>query len=102
FDVQSARQVAEGVQPYPLASADRLAQLFAQLPCVATRPQWVQPPGPRVHRSCCEQKSWGRACLSAAGCEHAAVCDRSLSAQPKLRERRCRGQATSSAMADDG
>ena len=29
FDVQSARQVAQGVQPHPLAAADRVAQLPA-------------------------------------------------------------------------
>jgi phosphoketolase len=34
-DVQSARQVAEGVQPDRMAAADRLAQLSAVEPCPA-------------------------------------------------------------------
>ena len=48
LDVQPARQVAEGVQPHPLAAADRLAQLLPQLARLAAGPQRLQPPGPRA------------------------------------------------------
>ena len=50
LDVQPARQVA-GVDPQdPLAAADRLAELPADLARLAAGPQRVQPPGPRLHR----------------------------------------------------
>ena len=48
------------------------------------------------------KKVGGRARLSAAGCEYAAVGHRSLSAEPQLCERHRRGQAARSAMVDDG
>jgi len=35
FDVQSARQVAQDLQPHPVASADRFGQLLPQLPRLA-------------------------------------------------------------------
>ncbi len=38
FDVQSARKVAENLQPYSLAAADRFLQLLSQLPRLAARP----------------------------------------------------------------
>ena len=47
--VQSAREVAEGMPPHPVAPAGRLAQLPAELSRLATGPQWIQPSGPRVH-----------------------------------------------------
>ena len=102
LDVQSACQVAEGLQPHSLAAADRLAQLSAELPRLAAGSQRVQPPGPGIHRSRGEQESGGRTRLSSAGCEHPLVRDRSLPAQPQLRERHRRGQAAGPAMADDG
>ena len=50
FDVQPARQVAEGVAPDPVAPADRLAQLPAHVARLAAGPQRLQPPGPGLHR----------------------------------------------------
>ena len=102
FDVQSARQVAEGVQPHPLAAADRIAQLPAVVARLAPGSQRLQPPGPGLHRSRREQEGGGRARLSAAGREHAAVGHRSLPAQPQLRQRHRRRQAAGAAVADDG
>ena len=48
LDVQSARQVAEGDTRNPLASADRLAELPADQPCLAAGPQRFQPSGSRA------------------------------------------------------
>ena len=48
LDVQPARQVAEGLQPHPVAAADRLAQLPAVQPRLAAGPQRLQPPGSRA------------------------------------------------------
>ncbi len=50
FDVQPARQVAEGVADASVARADRLAQLPADVPRLASGQQWVLAPGPRIHR----------------------------------------------------
>ena len=52
LDVQPARQMAEGVQSHSVAAAHRLAELSAVEPRLAAGPQWLQPPGPRVHRPC--------------------------------------------------
>ena len=88
--------------PHSLAAVDRFAELFAELPCLAAGSQWVQPPGPGVHRSCGEQESGCRTHLSSAGREHTALRDRSLPAQPQLCECRRRGQAACAAVVDDG
>ena len=40
LDVQSARQVAQDVQPHPVAAADRFVQLLPQLPRLASGSQW--------------------------------------------------------------
>ena len=102
FDVQPARQVAEGVQPHPVAAADRVAELPAVEPCLAAGPQWLQPPGSRLHRPRREQEGRGRARLSAARRQLPALGHRSLPAQPQLRQRHRRRQAARAAMADDG
>ena len=102
LDVQPARQVAEGVQPHPVAAADRLAQLPAQLARLAPGPQRLQPPGPGLHRPRGQQEGRGDPRLPAARREHAAVGHRSVPAQPQLRERRRRRQAAGAAVADDG
>ena len=88
FDVQPARQVAQGGEPHSMAAADCLAELPAVVACVASGPQRFQPSGPRLHRPCREQESRGRPGLSATGCEHAALRDRPLPPQPELRQRR--------------
>ncbi len=82
FDVQPARQMAEGHAPDSLAAPHRLAQLPADFARLAAGSQRLHPPGSRVHRSRGEQESRRRARLSAAGCEHAALGGRSLPAQP--------------------
>ena len=51
FDVQPARQVAEGGEPDSVAPADRLAELPADVACLAAGPQRLQPSGSRLHRS---------------------------------------------------
>ena len=48
------------VQPHPLAAADRLAQLPAQLARLAAGPQRLQPPGSRLHRPRRQQEGRGR------------------------------------------
>ena len=60
LDVQPARQVAEDVQPHPVAAADRLAQLLPQLARLAAGPQRLEPPGPRLHRPRRQQEGRGR------------------------------------------
>ena len=102
LDVQPARQVAEGVQPHPLAAADRLVQLLPQLARLAAGPQRLQPPGPRLHRPRRQQEGRGDPRLPAAGRQLPAVGDRPLPAQPQLRQRRRRRQAAGAAVADDG
>ena len=62
----------------------------------------LQPPGPRVHRPRRQQEGRGHPRLPAAGRQLPAVGDRSLPAQPQLRQRRRRRQAAGPAMADDG
>ena len=66
FDVQPARQMAEGRARDPVAAADRLAQLSADLACLAPGPQRLQPSGPGLHRLCLQQKGRHRPGLSAA------------------------------------
>ena len=60
FDVQPARQVAEDVQPHPVAAADRLVQLLPQLARLAAGPQRLEPPGSRLHRPRRQQEGRGR------------------------------------------
>ncbi len=102
LDVQPARQVVQGVQTHPVASADRLVQLPAQLARLAAGPQRLQPPGSRLPRPRGQQEGGGHPHLPAAGRQHAAVGDRPLPAQPQLRQRRGGRQATGPAVADDG
>ncbi len=78
----------------PIASLN----LSAQLPCLAAGPQRLQPPGPRLHRSCRQQEGRCRAHLSAARRQLPALGRRSLPAQPQLRERDRRRQATRAAI----
>ena len=88
FDVQPARQVAQGLPRHSLAAADRVAQLPAHFARLAAGSQRLQPPGSGLHRSRGEQEGRHHPRLSAAGCQHAALGDRSLPAQPQLRQRR--------------
>ena len=102
FDVQPARQVAEGHGAPAVAAEDRLAELPAGLARLAPGSQRLHAPGSRLHRPRREQEGRGRARLPAAGCQLPAVGDGSLPAQPPLRQRRDRGQASGAAVADDG
>ena len=102
FDVQPARQVAQDLQPHPVAPADRLAELPVDVARLAPGSQWLQPPGSRLHQPCREQEAGDHPRLPAAGCEHAAVSDGSLPAQPQLRQRHRGRQAAASAVAVDG
>ena len=99
FDVQPARQVAEGHVAAAVAAEDRLAELPAGLACLAPGSQRLHAPGPRLHRPRREQEGRGRARLPAAGCQLPAVGDGPLPAQPPLRQRRGRGQAPGAAVA---
>ncbi len=47
---QPARQMAEDARRGAVAAADRVAELPADLACLAAGPQRVQPPGPGLHR----------------------------------------------------
>ena len=67
---------------HPLAAADRLAQLPADLARLAAGPQRLHPPGPRLHRPRGQQEGRGRARLPAAGRQLPALGDRPLPAQP--------------------
>ncbi len=58
---------------YPVAAADRVAQLPAELARLAAGPQRVHPPGPGLHRPRREQEGRGRPRLPAARRQHAAV-----------------------------
>ena len=102
FDVQPARQVAEGHVGPAVAAEDRLAQLPARLARLAAGSQRLHASGSRLHRPRREQKGRGRARLSSAGCELPALRHGSLPAQPPLRERRHRRQTPGAAVADDG
>ena len=102
LDVQPARQVAEGVQSHPVAAADRLAQLPAELARLAAGSQRLQPPGSGLHRSRGQQEGRGDPRLPAAGREHAAVGHGPVPAQPQLRERHRGRQAARAAVAHHG
>ena len=78
FDVQSARQMAEGLARDPVATADLVAQLPADFACLAPGPQRVQPPGPGLHRLRHQQESRHYPGLFAARRQHIALGDRSL------------------------
>ena len=82
LDVQPAREVAQGHARHPVAPADRVAQLRAQLARLAPGPQRLQPPGPGLHRPRREQEGGRHPRLPAAGRQHAAVRGRPLPAQP--------------------
>ncbi len=99
FDVQPARQVAEGQPDHSVAQADRLAELPAHFPCLAPGSQRLLPPGPRLHRSRRQQEIRRRAHLSAARCQLPPVGGRSLPAQPQLHQPDRRRQAARMAVA---
>ena len=101
FDVQPARQVVEGHGGARLAAQDRIAQLPAEFACLAPGSQRLHAPGPRLHRSRRQQEGGDRARVPAAGRQLPVVGDGSLLAQPPLRQRRDRRQASGTAMADD-
>ncbi len=100
--VQPACKVAEGLWSYSMATADRLAQLSVVQPRLASGPQWLFPPGSRLHRPCAQQEGGGRAGLSTAGRQLPSFCHRPLPAQPQLRECRRRRQTTRAAISDHG
>ena len=102
FDVQPAREVAEGDARDSVAPADRVAELPAHQSRLAPGSQRLQPSGSGLHRSCGEQEGRRRARLSAARRQHAAVGRRPLPAQPQLRQRHRRRQAAGAAVAGHG
>ena len=97
LDVQPARQVAEGHPRDPVAAADRVAELPADLARLAPGPQRLQPPGPGLHRPRRQQEGRDRPRLPAAGRQLPAVGRRPLPAQPRLRQRDRRRQAAGAA-----
>ena len=48
FDVQPAREMAEGHAGAAVAAQDRIAELSARLACLAAGSQWLHPSGSRV------------------------------------------------------
>ena len=86
----------------PWRTPDRLAELPAGLACLAPGPQRLHPPGSGLHRPRGEQEGRGGAGLPAAGCQLPAVGDGPLPAQPQLRQRGDRRQASGAAVAVDG
>ena len=65
----------------PVAAADTVAELPADLACLAAGPQRVQPPGPGLHRLRLQQEIRHRPGLFAARRQFAAVRHRSLPAK---------------------
>src|SRR5471030_820296 len=102
FDVQPARQMAEGVGRTAVAAADCLAQLPADLARLAPGPQRLHPPGSRFPRPRGQQEGQRGARLPAAGRQLPAVGDGPLPAQPPLRQRGHRRQAPVAAVAGHG
>ena len=100
FHVQPARQMAEGFARPALATADRLAQLSADLACLAAGPQRLQPSGSRLRRSRRQQEGRHRPRLLSAGRQHAALDHRPLPADLRPHQRDRRRQAALAAMAD--
>ena len=66
LDVQPAREVAEDHAAHPVAPADRVAELPAQLARLAPGPQRLLPPGSGLHRPRREQEGRGHPGLPAA------------------------------------
>ena len=87
FDVQPARQVAEGYAGVALAPQDRLTELSARLPRLAAGSQRLHSPGSWLPRPCDQQEGRYRARLPAAGRQLSAVGLRPLPAQPALCQR---------------
>jgi xylulose-5-phosphate/fructose-6-phosphate phosphoketolase len=79
-----------------------IAELPAHVPRLAPGPQWFQPPGPRLHRPCRQQKGRYHPRLSATRRQHVVVGDRSLPAEPALHQRDCGGQTAGVAVAGHG
>src|SRR5215469_2550381 len=71
--VQPACEMVEGVQRDSVATADRIAQLPAELSRVAPGSQRLQPPGSWVPRPRREQEGGGGSDLPAPGREHIAL-----------------------------
>src|ERR1700733_5077924 len=94
--------MAEGLPRDQVAAPDRLAQLSAVQPRLASGPQRLFPPGSRFYRPCPQQEGGGGAGLSATGRELPPFRYGSLPEEPQLRERRGRRQTTLAAMADHG
>ncbi len=82
----------------PIASLNYLLSF----PRLAAGPQRLQPSGPRIHRSRHQQEGRNRPRLSSAGRQHPALRNRSLPAQPQLRQRDRRRQAARAPMAQHG
>ena len=86
----------------PVAAADRLAQLPAQLTRLAPGSQRLLAPGSRLHRPRREQEGGDHPRLPAARRQHAPLRRRPLSAQPGLRERGRRREAARARLPVDG
>ena len=99
FDVQSARQMAEGVARDPVAAADLVIELSVDLACLAPGPQWLQPSGSRLYRPRRQQKGRHHPGLSAARRQHAVMGHRPLPAQLEPDQRDRRRKAAFAAMA---
>ncbi len=102
FDVQSARQMAQGYRGSLLAAQDRIAELSLEFARLAPGSQRIYAsgsglPGPRR-----QQESRDRARVPAARRQLPVVRHGSLFAQPPLCQRRRRRQAPGAAMVVDG
>ena len=85
-----------------VAEAARVAQLPADVACLAPGPQRILAPGPRLHRSRRQQEGGCRPDLPAARRQHAALGRRPLSPQPQLREPHHRREAAGARLAGHG
>ncbi|GMA36297.1 hypothetical protein GCM10025876_25010 [Demequina litorisediminis] len=74
-----------------VAPSHRLAELLVVEPRVASGPQRLLSPGPRLHRPRGQQEGGGGARVPARRCQHSAQHLRPLLALARLHQRRCRG-----------
>ena len=102
FDVQPARQVAQGVRRDSLAPTDRLAQHPAHLARLAPGHNGFSHQDPGLHRPRGEQEGRHHPRLSAAGRQHAAGGHRPLPEEPQSGQCHRRRQAARAAVAGHG
>ena len=98
-DAEPVLQVPESLRRGPVAQADRVAELPADLRGVASGPQRLLAPGPRLHQQRADQERPHDPRLSPSGREHPALDDGPLPALDQLHQRRDRREAADAPVA---